>query len=348
MTNAPLRVGVIGTTTYAETHMRHFAARPDVDFTAIAGRDAGRANAVAERYGVPHVFRGWQDLIESRSVDAVAILAPDDLHEQIALAAFDAGIHVLCEKPLARTPESARRMARAAEASGLVNMSYFFLRTSPLHRYVQSLVSAGAIGRVRSASFTLEHGFFLGDGYNWRFDGRIGGGVIADLGCYLFDLARWYVGDIRAVAARGSSNVERPHPDGEAYAPAADSAVGLLAFDDGAHATFQVSVVSTIGVNDQAHALVLQGERGRLELRHTFSGASLRGILDGEEELRDIPLPDDFLAPDGDAEFIDAILGGVPVSSDFDNGWNVQRVVEAAERAAMSGTWVDVDREAVS
>jgi predicted dehydrogenase len=341
----PVRVGIIGTTAYAESHMKNVVQHPHAVFSAVAGRDLGRTRAIAERYGAKHVFQGYQALIESGDVDAVLVLAPDALHEQIALESFAAGLHVLSEKPLAPTAAAARRMADAARDSGLVNMSYFALRASPHHHLVKQLLDMGEIGEVRSASFSLVHGLFRSPDYNWRFDSSRGSGVIADLGCYLFDQALWYVGDVSSVAADGAAFVHRPSTDGGEYVPAADSAVGMLAFHNGAHATFEVSVVSHVGAGFQRNTVQIQGQHGRLELDHTFAKASVRIIKDGEQEYTSVELPDGFAAPTGDAEFIDAILYGGQVRPSFEDGWRVQQVVGAAEAAAQSRSWVDVSEE---
>jgi predicted dehydrogenase len=335
-------VGIIGTTAYAESHMANVVAHPHAVFRAVAGRDRGRSSAIAQRYGAELVFEGYQALIESGEIDAVLVLAPDALHEQIALESFAAGLHVLCEKPLATTSAAARRMADAAHESGLVNMSYFALRTSAHHHLVKQLLDQGAIGKVRSASFSLVHGLFRSPEYNWRFDSSRGGGVIADLGCYLFDQALWYVGGISSVAADGAAFVSRPSEERGEYTPAPDSAVGILRFQSGAHATFEVSVVSHVGAGFQRSAVHIQGETGRIELEHTFASASVRVIKDGEQEYTSVELPAGFAAPSGDAEFIDAILKGGQVRPSFEDGWRVQQVVAAAEAAAQSGTWVDV------
>jgi len=345
VSSTTLRVGVVGTTPYAESHIVRINAHPRATVVAVAGRDRPKANAVATRNGIAAVFDGYERMLDSKLLDALVIVAPDDLHEAIAVRALQAGLHVLCEKPLAASSEAARRMARAAAASGRVNMSYFALRTSGHHRYLRDLLAGGAIGRVQTAAFSLTHGFFRTAQYNWRFDAALGGGVIADLGCYLFDLARWYVGEVRAVAVHGASLVERPHPDGTPYAPAHDSAVGLLAFSNGAHATFEANVLSHVGPGKQQNTVHLQGEHGRLELQHTFDGAHIRLLTDGDGTWREQTLPRGFDAPSGDAEFLDAILADRPLRPNFTDGWRVQQVVSAAETAAQKRIWTAVERE---
>jgi predicted dehydrogenase len=340
-----LRVGVVGTTPYAETHIARIAAHPNARVTAVAGRNAGRASEVAARHGIASVYGSYEAMLDSGGLDAVVVVAPDELHEPIALKSFDAGVHVLCEKPLSRTPHQARRMADAARAVGLVNMSYFALRTSAHHRYLHDLVEGGTIGAVRSADIRLAHGFFRNSGYNWRFDAGRGGGVVADLGCYVFDLARWYVGEVDSVAANGASHVNRPRPDGVPYQAADDSCVGALAFKGGAHATFEVSVLAQVGIGRQRNVVHLQGESGRLELTHTFAGTTLRGVWGDRDDFEEIALPAGYDAPSGDAEFIDAILTGTSVRPDFVDGWHVQQIVAAAEAAAHSRAWIEVEKE---
>lgn len=347
MAHRPVRVGVVGTTSYAETHLQRIAAHPDATIAAIAGRNQERSNDVAARYSVPAVYAGYEDLLDDSSLDAVVIMAPDALHGPIALSAFERGLHVLCEKPLATSSTEARAMADAAAASGLVALSYFALRSSPAHQYLRWLIEDGYVGTVRETNISLQHGFFRHEGdYNWRFDAERGGGVIADLGCYVFDLARWYVGEVEQVAAHGVSHVQRTHPEARDFPPAYDGAVGLLDFSNGAHGTFTTSVQAHIGSGLQENDVHLEGTEGRLELRHTFVGATIRGIREGQDDFEELAIPGDFPFRDVDTEFLDAILGGPPVGSTFENGWAVQLCVEAAERAARTDSWVRVGEEA--
>jgi predicted dehydrogenase len=174
--------------------MTRVTGHPGAQLTAVAGRDHIRAATVATTHGAHLSFGDYRELLASSAVDAVMVVAPDNLREDIA-AAVEHGNHVLCVKPPARTAQAARPMADAALRSGLINMSYFNLRTSA-HHYLHQLVVDGAIGTIQSAEFTLTHGMFRSGEYNWRFDSAAGDGVIAEHGCYVFDLARWYVEDV--------------------------------------------------------------------------------------------------------------------------------------------------------
>jgi predicted dehydrogenase len=301
-------------------------------------------------------------MIRSGELDAVVIIAPDALHLPITLEALDAGLHVLCEKPLASTAEDAERMYRAASASGLVHMSFFALRNSVHHRYLKALLDDGYVGRVYSAHFELSHGFFRGPGYQWRFDADKGTGALGDLGCYLVDQARWYVGEIDAVSADLASFVDRPSEDGTPYPAANDSAVLAVRFSNGAHGTMTTRVVAHQANRMQQNVVILQGEAGTIELQHTFSGATLRGARAEDEEFRELEIPDEFwqgvdpanpqqagqVHSVGDRAFLDAIVQGSSVEPSFYDGWQVQRVLEAAFAAAEAGTWRSLQQKVSS
>ncbi|MCU1518234.1 MAG: putative oxidoreductase, partial [Pseudarthrobacter sp.] len=199
MTESKVRLGVIGTTWYAETHLRNIQSHTGAELVAITGRDRAKATDVAGRYGIPLVYTDYRDMVNAGNLDAIVIVAPDEMHLPITMDALDAGLHVLCEKPLATAADDARSMYERASASGLKHMSFFALRTSMHHRYLRSLIEDGYLGQVYSAQFSLTHGFFRGDGYQWRFDSARGTGALGDLGCYVIDQARWYVGDIARV-----------------------------------------------------------------------------------------------------------------------------------------------------
>lgn len=353
MTAGTVRIGIVGTTDYAQTHLTRIAAHPRAVLTAITGRDSIRAHRVADEHGIAHVHSDYRDMIAAGQIDAVVIVAPDELHAPIALAAFDSGLHVLCEKPLAGTAADAERMYRAATRSGLVNMSFFALRTLPHHRYLKQLIEDGYVGRVYDAEFSLTHGFFRGPDYQWRFDARRGTGALGDLGCYLFDLARWYIGDITAVSASTRSHVDRIAAHGKSFAAANDSAVIAVEFVGGAHATMLASVTSYQADRLQANSIRIYGEHGTLELDHTFAGARIRGARAGDATFAELALPPELeeatdgrataaAAAVGDHAFIDAILTGSSVEPEFFDGWRVQQMIEASLESADTRRWTTV------
>jgi predicted dehydrogenase len=311
---------------------------------------------VAGRHGIPLVFTDYQEMFAAARLDAVVIVAPDALHYPMTMDALDAGLHVLCEKPLATTAAQARAMYERAEAAGVKHMSYFALRTSLHHRYVRQLIEQGYLGRPYAAHLQLTHGFFRSGTYQWRFDQQRGTGALGDLGCYLIDLARWFVGDIARVSAQLSSLVERPHPEGQPYVPANDAASLVAEFANGAQGTLAASVVAHQAERGQLNAVVLHGSAGTLELQHTFRGATLLGARAEEQQIGPLVIPDELWAgvdpatpaevttrhSVGDRAFIDAIVQDRPLTPSFYDGWKVQQVIEAAFAAHDQGCAVAI------
>ena len=139
-----VRVGVVGTSWFAETlHLASLASHPDVELTAICGRDRERADGVAANHSISHVFTDYREMIGSGLLDALVVVTPDALHFPITMAALDAGLHVLCEKALALDSDQARLMHDAAEAASLVNMVGYTWRWVPPFQLRPSLDRGG-------------------------------------------------------------------------------------------------------------------------------------------------------------------------------------------------------------
>ena len=110
------------------------------------------STSLREQYGIARTYTDYRALLADTSLDGVIIATPDDEHLPMALAAIDAGLDVLCEKPLANTAADARRMLDAAEAKGVKHMVMFTWRWQPHYQYVKSLIDDGAFGRSTGRS----------------------------------------------------------------------------------------------------------------------------------------------------------------------------------------------------
>lgn len=123
-----LRVGVIGLGV-GRRHIADWLSHPDVDVVAIADTDATRLKEVGEQHGISARYACAERMLASEGLDVVSICTPNALHKPLTLAAFGAGCHVLCEKPLATSADDAREMLEASKRSGkrlMVNFSYRF------------------------------------------------------------------------------------------------------------------------------------------------------------------------------------------------------------------------------
>jgi predicted dehydrogenase len=197
-----IAIGIVGTSWWTELmHLPSLASHADARITAICGRRRDRAEALAAAWNIGAAYTDYRDLLGHDGLRAVVVAAPDDLHHEIAMAALDRGLHVLCEKPLANNAAHSGAMAAAADAAGVKHMVLFTWRFMPEYRQLRALIDEGRIGRVRQMTAHFIAGYALEPGYQWRFDGRRANGVLGDLGSHLIDLYRFLVGEVASVAA---------------------------------------------------------------------------------------------------------------------------------------------------
>ena len=350
-----VRVGIVGTSWWADAfHLPTLKSHPQAELAAICGRQRERAEEMARKYEVARVFTDYREMIEAGDLDALVVSTPDDSHHAITMAALDAGLHVLCEKPLALNAAHAREMYAKAEVVGVKHMVLFTWRWIPHFQYLKTLLDEGYIGRLYQCQFRFLSGYGRDGQYGWRFDRQRGNGIWADLGAHEIDRARWLVGDIARVSAHLATYVNRSGPEGQPLDPANDSAVVLLEFVNGAQGVIQVSAVAHSGGSGQH--VTLYGEGGTLDAGYTFPGTTLQGARHDQEQFEPLAVPDSFWGPVdrsdpwnvfdkqsvGDRLFIDAILEDRPVSPNFYDGWKVQQVIDAAIESHDRGTWVAV------
>jgi predicted dehydrogenase len=188
-----LRWGVLGAARIARNFFLPGArASSETQVIAIASRDRQRAQAMATEFGIARVHDSYDDLLADPDIDAVYNPLPNSLHPEWTIRAAQAGKHVLCEKPVARTAAEAERMAAACRANGVLLMEAFMWRHHPQHAHVRALLDAGEIGEPRMVrgSFT----YLMGEGPNVRLESTLEGGSLMDVGCYPLNAARWVFG----------------------------------------------------------------------------------------------------------------------------------------------------------
>ena len=192
----PLRVGVVGLGYAGEQHLKNFVRMPNVEAVALAGLEEDRLRELGGLYGVPNLYRSWEDLVARDDLDVVSIGAPNHLHAPIAIAALRGGRHVLCEKPLARTGAEAEGIVRAArEADRAVHIAF----TQRERGDVQALkrhVEEGNLGRIYHAKATwMRRNGIPGMGGWFTSKEMAGGGPLIDLGVHMVDMALFLMGD---------------------------------------------------------------------------------------------------------------------------------------------------------
>ncbi|MDI3417311.1 Gfo/Idh/MocA family protein [Streptomyces luteolus] len=255
------------------------------ELTAICGRDGGAVRAAADRLGWSHAETDWRALLDRDDVQLVDICTPGDSHAEIAIAALEAGKHVLCEKPLANSVEEAEAMAEAAERAGergQLAMVGFNYRRVPAMTLARRLIAEGRLGRIRHVRVVYLQDWLVDPEFplTWRLEREhAGSGALGDLGAHIVDLAQYVAGEhIIGVSAMTETFVrERPllagasaglaaggGASGTAHGPVTvdDAAVFTARLASGALATFEATRFATGRKN--ALRLEVNGEKGSL------------------------------------------------------------------------------------
>jgi predicted dehydrogenase len=345
----------------------------------LAELDAAVASEAARRFGFEQSTGDWREVVASEEIDVVDIAVPNDAHAEIAIAAAQAGKHVICEKPLARTAEEAHAMYEAVAAAGVVNMVAFSYRRTPAVVLAHRLIAEGAIGQVRNF-----RGTYLQDWSNdpdlplsWRFQREVAGsGALGDIGTHVLDMARYLVGEVAAVNAVLRTYIpDRPISEGPDQLAAArkltstvrrevdvdDEVLALLRFESGAVGSLEATRHAhgrknflTFEIHGDGGSLCFDYER-RDELKLFLAGdpddrRGFRTILTGPahpygEALWPIPgLGIGF----GETKIIEcyelmrAIAEGSDASPNFRDGYQIARICDAIAESAQSGEWVQI------
>jgi predicted dehydrogenase len=344
---------------------------------AICGRDEVATRAAADRLGWAAVESDWRALIARDDVQLIDIVAPGGLHAPIAIAALQAGKHVLCEKPLANTLAEAEAMAAAADAAfpgGARAMVGFNYRRVPALALARRLVEQGRIGRLRHVRAVYLQDWLVDPDspLTWRLQAeQAGSGALGDLGAHLVDLARFLTGDeITGVSAISATFVEeRPLPDGQGAGEVTvdDAVVFSARFGSGALGSFEATRYASgrknglrIELNGSSGSLAFDLERlNELEFYDaddTDGGATagFRRVLVTEPEhpyLSGWWPPGHIIGWEHTfthqaRDLLTAIAEGAQPEPSFADGLAVQRVLDAVARSAAAGSGWETAGEA--
>ena len=249
-----LRASVIGLGWAGQQHMAAYVDAADVDLVALAGMETEALQKLGDAYGVPdeHRYADWQDLVNHGQgdlhLDLLSIAAPTTLHAPIAVAALDAGMHVLSEKPIAENADAARLMVEAAKRNDRVLDVSFNHRQRGHVKVLKKIIDAGLLGRIYYAKVGwLRREGIPGLGSWFTRRATSGGGPLMDLGVHMLDIALHLLGEppVRAVTAatyaefgpRGKGSSPSPFMRKTGVEPAAfdveDLSTAFLRLQDG-------------------------------------------------------------------------------------------------------------------
>ena len=382
-----LGVGMVGHAFMGAAHSQAWRSAPrffdlliDPVMSVVCGRDADRAAEAATRLGWQTSETDWRRLLERDDVDLVDICTPGDTHHEIAVAALDAGKHVLCEKPLANTVAEAEEMAAAAEraaASGVRAMVGFTYRRVPAVALARRLVDEGRLGEIRHVRAQYLQDWIADPDapLSWRLQKeRAGSGALGDIGAHIIDLTQFITSDrITEVSGQLETFVkERPlassHSGLSGTASSErgavtvdDAAVFLARFTGGALGVFEATRFATGRKN--AIRIEINGSRGSLAF--DFEDMNVLELFDADEPdetsgFRRILVTEPghpYVAawwPPGHGlgyehafthqvvDLVTAIADGTDPSPTFADGLRVQRVLAAVESSSETRQWQEI------
>lgn len=269
-------VGMLGYAFMGKAHSNAFKKIPYMMYpppaipklVAICGRNEEATRAAAVRFGYERYYTDWRALIDDEAVQLFDNGGPNDAHAEPCIAAAQAGKHILCEKPLARTAEEAKTMLDAVQKAGVKHMVAFNYRFVPAVRQMRLLIESGALGRIYHFRAVYLQEWIMPH-YNmpmiWRLNKQVAGsGALGDLGAHIIDLGRYLVGEIESVSAMTRTFIkERPWPDGTMGTVDVDDAfAAVVSFENGALGTVEATRFAAGRKN--SNVIEINGEKGSL------------------------------------------------------------------------------------
>ena len=382
-----LGIGMVGYAFMGAAHSQAWRTAPaffDLPLhprmTAICGRDEEAATKVAQRFGWESVETDWRALLKRDDIDVIDICTPGDTHAEIAIAALQAGKHVLCEKPLANSVREAEAMAAAAAVAPGLAMVGFTYRRTPAVALAQKLVADGRIGTIRHVRAQYLQDWLTDENapLNWRLDkDKAGSGSLGDIGAHIIDMAQFVTGSqIQSVNGMLETFV-KTRPIGGEHATlggssSSDAERGPVTVDDAAVFTARF-VDGAIGVfeatrfaNGRKNALRLEVNGTLGSLAFDFEDMNVLEYFDGTEDpsiagFRRIIVTEashPYIAawwPPGHGlgyehgfthqvvDLVRDIAAGRQPRPSFDDALQVQRVLAAVEESAGGGSaWTPI------
>ena len=243
---------------------RFFDLPAQLSMEVLVGRHSDRVDAAAEKWGWSETTTDWRTLLERDDIDIIDIVTPGDSHAEIAIAALEAGKHVMCEKPMSNTVAEAIAMTAAAEAAakkGVLAMVGYTYRRVPAATFARDLVAAGQIGEVQQVRASYLQDWLVDPTVplSWRLQKELAGsGALGDIGAHAIDLAQFVTG-LSLTSVSGSLETiikERPLEgertgitgtagEGTGKVTVDDMALFTGRFDNGALGSFEATRFST-------------------------------------------------------------------------------------------------------
>ena len=343
------RVGVIGAGSIAQSHLAAYSANEGVELIAVADMNLERAQAVAQKHGARRAYADPHELLADPEIDGVSICTWNNSHASWAIAAVEAGKHVLVEKPIARTLAEAEELQRVVEAGDSVMQVGFVRRHSPNCQVLKSFIDADELGEIYYAKASCLRR--VGNPGGWFADKEIsGGGPLLDIGIHVLDLCWYLMGSPTVVSVSGNTyeklgsrgNVTTmPRYKAADYDPdrnsVEDLANAVIRFENGASLLLDCSY--SLHATKDSIDVSVYGEKGGAELEPALHIATEMhdSVVNIEPQIASRTFEFGVGFANEIQNFVDAAQGRAESIAPAWHGVEIVRILEAIYESARTG-----------
>ncbi len=353
---AKLRIGMIGAGNIAHAHLNAYRANPDVEIVAICDIDFNRCNGTADEYGIEKRYPSVAEMLANVELDAADVCVWNCAHAECSIAALNAGLNVMCEKPMAMNATEAQAMLDAAKANGKLLMIGFVCRFQTETAIAKDFIDKGYMGEIYHSKATYVRR--NGNPGGWFADkSRSGGGPIIDIGVHPLDLTRYLMGNPKPTSVycvtsdllheerAGLKTTVEWHPlnaDPKKDTCTVESnAVGIIRYENGASTLLECSYALN---GEPKNERVLYGTKGGINLDTMKIYTEMNGFM---TDVTPVDLKtyegkrDTWRAETG--HFVDCCLGRVEKCiSPAEDGVTIMKILDALYESARTGKSVEL------
>ena len=350
--SSSLRVGVIGLGYGGEMALKGYSLLPNVEIVALAGLEEEKLHTLGTTYSIPNLYRYHHELLSRDDLDAVSVCVPNYLHAPVAIEALGRGMHVLCEKPLARTSEEAEAMVEAATKANRVLQVVFNHRTRGDVQTLKRYTDEGRLGNVYYAkAYWMRRRGIPGAGTWFISKEKAGGGPLIDLGVHALDMALHLLGEPEILTVSASTYAElgksgkgvdpkaRKSGSGNAF-EVEDLATAFLRLSNGATLLLEASWATHSSAGDD-FGVTLYGTDGGADIK--VKNYNWQDTLDIYTDVAGVPATIHPQTPKGEGHitvvrnFVQTIIEGNWSLHNGSEGLRRVRVIDACYTSAQQG-----------
>ncbi|MGI2297596.1 Gfo/Idh/MocA family protein [Paenibacillus sp. GXUN7292] len=343
-----LKVGIIGCGGIAQkVHIPNYMKHNElVEILAVCDASDGRAQTVAEQWGIPHAYSDFREMLQHHQLDAVSVCTPNKFHAEMAIAALQAGCHVLCEKPPAVTVAEAEAMAAAAKAVNKFLTFGFHYRHAPEVDLLKRYIDSGEFGHIYAAkSQAVRRRGIPGWGVFTNKELQ-GGGALIDIGVHMLDTTLYLMGYPQPELVLGATYQKLGNREGVGLMgkwdwenfSVEDMARGMIVFKDGSSVTLDAAFAANVE-KDEVMQVSLMGEQGGADV------FPVKIYQEKHEALLDTTpayLPQNNYYEVQFKRFIDCCLQNKPPIGTAEEAVILQKIITALYESAASGEAVRI------